>query len=84
MSTAMQPQALATRTSDRRRPEDVEVGQVPVPLVDVEAVADEELVGDGEADVADRQVVDEAAVGAVEERDRRERARSAERNVRTR
>ena len=34
----------------------------------VEAVADEELVRDGEADVAQREVVDEAAVGAVEQR----------------
>ena len=45
---------------------EVQVGQVAVALVEVEAVADEELVGDGEADVADRQVVDEAAVRAVE------------------
>ena len=50
--------------------EDVQVRQVPVALVQVEAVADEELVGDGEADVPDRQVVDEPAVRAVEERHR--------------
>jgi hypothetical protein len=40
----------------------VQVRQVAVALVEVEAVADEELVGDGEADVADGQLVDEAAV----------------------
>jgi hypothetical protein len=45
----------------------VEIRQIPVPLVEVEAVADEELVGNGEADVANRQVVDQAAVGPVEE-----------------
>jgi hypothetical protein len=32
----------------------VQVGQIPVALVEVEAVADEELVGDGEADVPNR------------------------------
>ena len=58
--------------------EDVQVGQVPVPLVDVEAVADEELVRDGEADVAHRQVLDEAPVGPVEQRHGRERARRAQ------
>ena len=46
----------------------MEVGKVAVALVQIEAVADEELVGDGEADVADRQVFDEPAVRAVEER----------------
>jgi hypothetical protein len=51
------------------------VGQVPVALVEVEAVADEVLVGDGEADVAHRQVLDEPAVRTVEERRGRERAR---------
>ena len=45
----------------------MQVGQAAVALVEVEAVADEELVGHGEADVADRQVVDEAAVRAVEQ-----------------
>jgi hypothetical protein len=56
----------------------VQVRQVAVALVDVEPVADEELVGDGEADVPHRQVLDEAAVRAVEERDGRERARAAQ------
>jgi hypothetical protein len=52
----------------------VHVRQVPVPLGDVEAVADEELVGDGEPDVADGEILDEAAVRAIEERDDREGA----------
>jgi hypothetical protein len=56
----------------------VQVREVAVPLVQVEAVADEELVGDGEADVPDGQVLDEAPVRTVEERDRGERARGAE------
>jgi hypothetical protein len=53
----------------------VEVGQRPVALVEVEAVADEELVGNDEADVPHGEVVDEPPVGAVEERRRDERAR---------
>src|ERR1051326_293779 len=57
---------------------DVEVGQVPVPLVQVEAVADEELVRDRETDVADGEVVHEPAVGAVEQRGDRERRRVAQ------
>jgi hypothetical protein len=47
----------------------VEVGKVSEALVQVEAVADEELVGDGEADVADREVLDETSVRAIEQRD---------------
>src|SRR5205807_810975 len=46
--------------------------------IEVEAVTDEELVGNGEADVTDRELVDEAAVGAVEERRDRERRRRPE------
>jgi hypothetical protein len=57
----------------------VEVGQVAVALVQVEAVADEELVGDGEADVAHGQVLDEAPIGAVEECGGGERSGGAER-----
>jgi hypothetical protein len=57
----------------------MEVGQRPVPLVEIEAVAHVELVRDHEADVAHGKVVDEPAVGAVEERDRRKRARVAQR-----
>jgi hypothetical protein len=56
----------------------VQVREVAVPLGDVEAVADEELIRDREADVPDRQVVDEPAVGTVEQRHRRQRAGSAE------
>jgi hypothetical protein len=56
----------------------VEVGQVPVPLVEVEAVSDEELVGNREADVAQREVVDEPPVGPVEERGRGQRPRRPE------
>ena len=36
-------------------------------LLDVEAIPDEELVGNGEADVADRQILDETPVGAIEQ-----------------
>jgi hypothetical protein len=56
----------------------VQVGQVPVPLVEVEPVADEQLVRDGEADVAHRQLVDEPAVRPVEERRDGERRGPAE------
>ena len=38
-----------------------------MPLVQVEAVADEVLVRNDEADVPNRQVVDEPSVGAVEQ-----------------
>jgi hypothetical protein len=57
----------------------VKVREVPVALVEVEAVADEELVGDGEADVAYGQILDEAPVRPVEERRGGERGRGAER-----
>jgi hypothetical protein len=57
----------------------VQVRQRAVALVEVEAVADEELVRDDEADVADGQVVDEAAVRPVEQGDDGERARLAQR-----
>jgi hypothetical protein len=56
----------------------VDVREVAVALVQVEAVADEELVGNGEADVAHREVLDEAAIRAVEQGDGRHRARVAE------
>jgi hypothetical protein len=62
-----------------RRSENVDVGQVPELLVEVEAVADEELVRDGEADVADGQIVDEAAVGPVEQRRHGQRPRRPQR-----
>jgi hypothetical protein len=56
----------------------VQVRQVAVPLVQVESVADEQLVGDREADVGDRQVLDEPSVRTVEERDDGERLRPTE------
>jgi hypothetical protein len=57
----------------------VKVGQVPVALVQIEAVPHEQLVRDGEADVPDRDVLDEAPVGTVEQRDRGQRARRTQR-----
>ena len=56
----------------------MKVGQVAVALLEVEAVPDEELVRDREADVADGQILDQAAVRAVEKRCGRERARLPE------
>src|SRR3954447_1654026 len=47
----------------------MEVRQVAPALVQVEAVADEELVRNGEADVVDREVLDQTAVRAVEQGD---------------
>jgi hypothetical protein len=57
----------------------VEVREVPEALVEVEPVADEELVRDGEADVAHRDVLDEPAVRPVEQRHGGERRWGAER-----
>ena len=51
----------------------MQVRQVAVLLLDVEAVADEELIRDREADVANREVLDEPAVRPVEQRRRRQR-----------
>jgi len=51
---------------------------VPIALVEVEAVADEELVRDREAHVADWQVVDEPPVRAIEEGDGVQRSRCAQ------
>ena len=48
------------------RLEDADVAQVPVQLAVVEPVADDELVGDREADVVDRDL-DQAAGGLVEQ-----------------
>ena len=56
----------------------MKVRQVAVALVEVEPVADEELVRHDEADVPHRQVGDEAPVRAVEERCDRERPRRAQ------
>ena len=63
-----QAAAVALRALDAELADEPQVGQVPVALPELEAVADEELVGDGEPHVAHRQVVDEAAVGPVEQR----------------
>jgi hypothetical protein len=57
----------------------VQIGQVAVALVEIEAVTDEELVGDGEAHVANWEVFDQPAVGAIEERDCSERGRLSQR-----
>jgi hypothetical protein len=51
---------------------------VPVALVEVEAIPDEELVRHREAHVADREVVDEPPVRAVEEGDGVQRGRRAQ------
>ena len=56
----------------------MQVREVPVALVQVEPVPDEELVRDREADVADGDVLDQAAVRAVEQGDRGEGARGAQ------
>src|SRR5580693_7821589 len=56
----------------------MEVWEVAPALVEVEAVAGEELVGDGEADVGDRQLVEQAPVGPVEQRRADERLGVAE------
>ncbi len=60
-------------------PQDVQVGQVSVALLEVEAVPHKELVGHREAHVADGQVIHEPAIGAVEERHRGEGAGVAKR-----
>jgi hypothetical protein len=57
----------------------VQVRQIAVALLEIEAVSHEELVGHREADVADGHVLDQAAIGAVEERHSRERGGIAER-----
>jgi hypothetical protein len=57
---------------------DVEIGQVAEALVQVEPVADEKLVGDGEPNVPHRQVLDQAPVRPVEERRHGHRSRASE------
>jgi hypothetical protein len=57
----------------------VQVGQAPVALLDVEAVSHEELVGNGETDVADGDVLDQPAIRAIEQRHRGERSGLAKR-----
>ena len=48
----------------------MEIWQLPPSLVEIESETDEELVGDDEADVSDGKVLDEAAVGPIEQRHR--------------
>jgi hypothetical protein len=57
----------------------VEVRQIAVALLEIEPVAHEQLVGHCEAHVADRHVLYQAAIGAVEERHRGERGGVAKR-----
>jgi hypothetical protein len=57
----------------------MQVREVPVPLLEIESVPDEELVWHREADVADGEVLDEPAVGPIEQRHRRQRRWVAER-----
>ena len=56
----------------------MQVGQVAVALVEVEAVSHEELVGHREAHVADGHVLHQAAIGTVEQRHGRQRGGIAE------
>jgi hypothetical protein len=57
----------------------VQVREVPVALVEIEAVTHEELVRHGEPDVVHREILHEAAVRPVEQRDGGERRGRAER-----
>ena len=59
--------------------DDVQVGQRAPALVEPQPVAGEELVGHREADVVERDVVDEPAVRAVEQRHGREAGGIAQR-----
>ena len=60
---------------------DPQVREAPEPSVEVEPIADEEVVGNGEADVAERDVVDEPSIGSVQERAGRDLARPAQASV---
>jgi hypothetical protein len=57
----------------------VEIRQCAPALDEPETVSGEQLVGDGEADVAEGQVVDEPPVGSIEERHRGQARRIAQR-----
>src|SRR5687768_7030269 len=59
--------------------DEVQVRERAPALVEAEAVAGEELVGDGEADVVERDVVDEPTVRPVEQRHGRQARRIPER-----
>jgi hypothetical protein len=56
----------------------VQVREIPVPFPEVEPVSHEQLVRNGESDVADGEILDEPPVRPVEQRDGRERRRVAE------
>ena len=58
---------LGRRARERDRADEVEVGERAPALVEAEPVAGEQLVRHGEADEAERQLVDEAAVGAIQQ-----------------
>ena len=62
------PQAASIAAGSSSATHDVEVRQRAPALVEPEPVAGKQLVGHGEADVLERDVVDEPAVRAVEER----------------
>jgi hypothetical protein len=57
----------------------MQVGQGAPALVEAESIAGEELIGNREADVVERHVVNEPTVRAVEERDRRKARRVPQR-----
>jgi hypothetical protein len=57
----------------------VQVRQIPVALADVEAIPDEELVGDREANVPDGEILHEPPVRPVEQGHDGERGRAAQR-----
>jgi hypothetical protein len=57
----------------------MEIRKIPETLVEIEAVADEKLVGDGEAHETDGQILHEPAVRTVEQGDGGEGRRRAER-----
>src|SRR5205823_7422238 len=59
--------AADTGEGDSAEVQQMQVRQLAVPLLEVEAVADVELVGDDEAHVAHREIVDEAPVRPVEQ-----------------
>ena len=61
---------LGGRARECDRADEVEIGERAPALVEAEPIAGEQLVRHGEADEAKRELVDEAAVGAVEKRDR--------------
>src|SRR5919204_298626 len=57
----------------------MKAGKISIALLDVEAIADEQLVRNGEPDVADRQIFDEPSIGTIQQRHHRERRGLAQR-----